>query len=345
MRTSIKLFRLLLLLTVPAGAMLAPQCVFTQDDVPPPPSPNTALGGGRGSIVGRVVLPSGQPITERCRVTLSSILETDRTVYTDNNGGFGFGGLPEATYTLEITGDGKLYDVVTQEVRLLRGMQVRLVINLKEKKPSPGSNAGSVISAAEADPNVPKPARNDYEKGTRLAAEEKIAEAIERFKHAIELYPGYLMARNDLGVQYLKLKRTTEAVDQFEGAIEINPNAFNPRLNLGIVLVEQKKYLEAIDHLTLAVSIDSAQPAAHLYFGMASLETDDLPTAERELSKALALGSAEYSIAHFYIAHLQMKKGDRDGAIRELKTYLEGSPSGEKATQSRALLEKLKQQQ
>jgi tetratricopeptide (TPR) repeat protein len=344
MRASIKLLRLLLLLAASAGVMLAPQCVFAQDDVLPPPSPNTAVGGGRGGIVGRVVLPSGQPVTERCRVTLSSIHETDRTVYTDNNGGFGFGSLPEAIYTLEVAGDAKLYDVVIQEVRLLRGMQARLVINLKERNPSHASNVGHVISEAEADPNIPSAAKKEYEKGTRLAAEEKITEAIERFKHAIELYPGYLMARNDLGVQYLKLKRTTEAVEQFEGAIEINSKAFNPRLNLGIALVNRMKYNDAIDHLTQAISINSSSPAAHLYLGIATLETDDLVTALREIDTSQSMGGPEYSVAYYFRAQVAMKKGEREHAISQLNAYLQKAPTGEYAAKARALLEEVKHQ-
>lgn len=341
MRASIKFLRLLFFIGATASATLAPQSVFAQDDVLPPPSANTGVGGGRGGIVGRVVLPSGQPVGERCRVSLSSILETDRTVYTDNNGGFGFGSLPEATYTLEVAGDPKLYEVVLQEVRLLRGMQVRLVINLKERKSS-ASNSEPVISAAEVDPNVPNAARKEYEKGTRLAAEEKITEAIERFKQAIELYPAYLMARNDLGVQYLKLKRTTEAVEQFEGAIEINPKAFNPRLNMGIALVNQNKYTDAIDHLTQATSINSSSPSAHLYLGIAALETDDLATALREIDAAQSMGGPEYSLAYYFRARVAMKKGEREQAISQLNAYLKNAPNGEYASKARTLLEELR---
>jgi tetratricopeptide (TPR) repeat protein len=262
--------------------------------------------------------------------------------YTDNNGGFGFRSLREGNYTLEVAGDYKLYETIVEQVRVNRGMQVVLMINLKEKNPSNERPAGAVVSAGELDQHVPALAKNEYDKATSLVREGNPSQAIPHYKRALEIYSEYLMARNDLGVQYLKLKQLPEAAEQFGAAIEINPKVFNPRLNLGIVLVEQKKFLEAIDHLTHALSIDSAQPAAHLYLGIASLETDELPAAERELSKALSLGSAEYSIVHYYLAEVDMKKGDRDGAIRELKTYLDAAPNGEKAAQSRTLLEELK---
>jgi hypothetical protein len=47
----------------------------------------------RGSIVGRSVAV-GPACYGRCRVMLSSMRENERTVLTDNNGGFGFGNLP-----------------------------------------------------------------------------------------------------------------------------------------------------------------------------------------------------------------------------------------------------------
>jgi len=329
---------------ISAFCLLSPRLASAQDDVVPPPSTINSRGsGGNGSIAGRVVLPSGQPVAERCRVTLSSMRETDLTIYTDNNGGFGFGNLPEAIYTLEIAGDPKLYELVSQEVRLLRGVQLRLVINLKERKASTDPHRGSVISPAELDPNVPSAARKEYEKGTQLAAEEKINEAIDRFKKAISLYPPYLLARNDLGVQYLRLKRIGEAVEQFEGAIEINSKAFNPRLNLGIALVNQKKYTDAIDHLALAISINSASPSAHLYLGIAALETDDLERAQREIDVAQSMGGSDYSVAYYFRARVAMKKGEREKAVSQLNAYLKNSPTGEYASKARALLEELKQ--
>jgi len=338
MSFNLRIFQLCVLFAILAAASV----VNAQDDNMPPPPPVSSNGSGSGSIVGRVVLPSGHPVNGRVRITLSTLEIPGMTTYTDNNGGFGFRSLREGNYVLEVAADYKLYEPISEQVRVNRGMQVVMMINLKEKNSSITKTAGDVVTAGEVDPRVPSDAKKEYDKATALVREGNTAQAIARFKRALEIYSGYLMARNDLGVQYLKLKQLDAAAEQFEAAIEINPKVFNPRLNLGIVRVEQKKFMDAIDQLTHALSIDSAQPAAHLYFGIASLETDELPAAERELSKALSMGQAEYSIVHFYLAELNTKKGDRDAAIRELKTYLEASPNGEKAAQSRALLEELR---
>lgn len=293
---------------------------------------------GSGSIAGKVVLPSGQPVSERCRIILSSLTSHGLVLYTDNAGGFGFVGLGEGVYTIEVSGNPKLYETVTQEVRLIRGTHARLNIALRERA-SPARSTGAVVSVAELDPNVPGPAKKEFEKATNLVEEGKFNEAIELFKRAIAIYPGYLMARNDLGVQYTRLKRFPEAIEQFEAAIEINPRSFNPRLNMGIALVEHKKYVDAIAHLNAAASINGSSAAAHLYLGIASVETDELVAAEAALTAALNLGGEEeYSVAHYYNAQIHLKKGEREGAIRELKAYLKRSPTGENATRARQLL-------
>ena len=303
----------------------------------------TRAGAQRGTISGQVVLPSGQPVNTRIKVTLSGYRIPSTTTYTDNKGRFIFVGVTDGTYSLEVEGDSQLFDPVTQEVRIIYGAHPGLIITLKDKAGAAKKLNTNVISAAEIDQKVPDAAKKEFEKGSQLSGRGKVEDAIERFKKAISIYPNYLMARNNLGAQYLKLGKWPEAAEQFEAAIEIDSKAFNPRLNLAIALIEQKKYDQAVESLNQTISIDSSLPAAHLYLGIASLGVDEVDQAQRELSTALSLGGAQYSLAHFYLALAYMKKGERQPAISELNSYLEKAPNGEKAPRARQLLEKLKQ--
>ena len=305
------------------------------------PSGPPVDASGIGSIAGRVVLPSGQPLTGRIKITLSTLSDPGVTLYTDTNGNFSFGNLRPGTYYVEAVSESDNYDPASEQVRLQRGMRLNLVIPLREKVPVAGKKPGAVVSVAELDPNVPSAAKKEYDRATGLANSGKVEEAIEAYKKALSIYPSYLVARNDLGVQYLNIKKVAEAAEEFGAAIEINPKAFNPRLNLGIALVEQDKFLDAIEHLNQAISIDSSAPAPRLYLGIASAETDELEVAERELALALSTGGPEYVIARYYLAQVHMKKGNRAQAVSELKAYLEKSPEGELAARARKLLEKL----
>jgi tetratricopeptide (TPR) repeat protein len=296
----------------------------------------------RGSISGQVVLPSGHQVNTRIKITLSGNRLSPTTTYTDNKGRFAFGGLGDGTYTVEVEGVSTLYEPVTQEVRVIYGASPPLLIHLKEKAGSTGKSKNNVVSVAQLDEQVPDEARKEFEKGIELSDKGKFQDAAERFKKALAIFPNFFRARNTLGIQYLKLGRWAEAAEHFEKAIEIDPKALGPRQNIASALIEQKKYAEAIEHLNRALSIDSSSPTAHLYAGIASLGVDAIDQAERELSTALSLGGAEYSNAHFYLALVYMKKGERQPAIRELNAYLEKLPKGEKAPRARQLLEKLK---
>lgn len=295
----------------------------------------------RGSISGQVVLPSGHQVTHRIRITLSGYRIAPLTTYTDNKGRFSFQSISDGTYSVAVEGE-TLYESVTQEVRVFYGNSNPLVITLREKGGATSKSATNVVSVAELDQQVPDAAKKEFERGVELSGKGKFQDAVERFKKAIAIYPNYLTARNNLGVQYLKLGKWPEAAEQFERAIEINPKGLGLRQNIAIALIEQKKYVQAIVHLNQALSIDSSSPAAHLYAGIASLGVDEIDQAERELSKALSLGGEDYSNAHFFLALVHMKRGERDPAVRELKAYLEKLPNGEKAARARQLLEKLK---
>lgn len=334
---NLNLFRVCLIAAVAFGGT---SLASGQEELPHPIL--VPRGSPGGTISGRVVLPSGESLNGSVRITLSTPEDPGLLAYTDNSGNFTFTNLGEGTYTVEVLGDRRLYEPVSEVVRLIRSSRVNLMIYLREKAKPRGAE-GHMVSAAEFDQKIPPQARKEYEKATGLLRDGRTQAAIERLKQAVAIYPQYLMARNDLGVQFLKLNRLAEATEQFEAAIEINPKAFNPRLNLGIALVKGKKYGEAADHLDVAVSMDSSSASVHLYLGIVRVATDELAPAERELASALSIGGEEYSVAHFYLAAVYMKKGEREPAIRELSAYLNTSPNGDEAVRARQLLEKLKQ--
>jgi tetratricopeptide (TPR) repeat protein len=334
-------FRICAIALAVAGMAAA---VYPQTGMPPKPTAPTE-NPALGTIQGRVTLPSGDPVNSRVRITLSTPNDPGMAIYTDNNGNFTFANLRQGGYSIEVIGEAKLYDPVTEQVFLPRGARITVTIALRDKgEPAEKKRAGHVVSAAEMEEKIPDAARKEYEQATGLVTEGKIAEAVKSFNKALTIFPRYLKAHNDLGAQYLKLKQLDEAVEQFEAALDINPKAFNPRLNLGIARVKQKKYSEALEHLNQAISMDSSSAAAHLYLGMVLEETDELPAAERELRTAISLGEQQYAVAHFYLAQLQMKKGDKEQTINELTIFLKESPHNEFAGRARQILEELKQQ-
>lgn len=301
------------------------------------PDPTNAM------IEGRVLLPSGQSADFNVKITLSELHRPLATLYTNKHAEFRFPNLREGEYYVQAVADEKIYEPAPpQRVWLNRSQTYQLAITLRKKEEIAKRKTGAqVVSVAELDRAAPPAAQKEYAQAVRSAGRGDTRQAVERFQRAIAIYPDYLEARNDLGAQYLKLKRFDEAGEQFRIVLEKNPQYFNSRFNLGLVLIERKDYAAAIAQLNQAVAIDSALPAPRLWLGVALLQTGDLPGAERELSRALITGGANLFAAHYYLAQVYLRRGDSAEASRALKAYLEGSPKGEYAEEARLLLKNL----
>jgi TolA-binding protein len=294
-------------------------------------------------IEGRVTLPSGFSADRNVRIILKNALSTLSTLYTNKHGEFQIINLSEGVYYVQAEVDDGSFDPVIEKVALGRGIVWELTLQLREKKgPQILMTVGTrVISAAELHQVVPPAAKKVYDAGLKLVSKGDIAGAAARFQEAISIFPDYLAARNDLGAQYLKLKRLDEAEQHFNIVLANDPKNFNAKFNLGLVRVERQDYQDAISQLNQAIAIDSARPVARLWLGYALLEKGDMPAAERELVKALVMGGAECVAAHYHLARIYVKRGDAAEALRAVRIYLKESPQGEYVKDARQLEKRL----
>ena len=293
-------------------------------------------------IEGRVILPSGFSANRNVRITVRNSLSTLSTFYTNKQGEFHLNNLSEGIYYVQAEVDDRSLEPVIEKLSLGRGIVRKLTLELREKKTPVLSNPARVVSVAELRQVVPIAARKEYELGLKLVSKGDFTQAAEHFQQAISLYPDYLAARNDLGAQYLKLKRLDEAEKLFQGVIEEDPKNFNAKFNLGLVRIERKNYLAAISELKQAKVIDSTRPVASLWLGFALLESGDLASAETELTKALVMGGSECVAAHYHLARIYLARGDTTEALRALQAYLGDAPKGEFVTEAKQLENQIK---
>ena len=293
-------------------------------------------------IEGRVTLPSGRPVDRNVRITLKNARSNLNTLYSDKHGEFQFTNLTEGIYYVQAEVDDPNYEPVVERVMLGRGIVWTMNLQLRENQTPQATSYGiRVISTAELHQVVPASAKKRYNLGLKFVAKDDFMQAAAHFKEALTIYPEYLAARNDLGAQYLKLKRLDEAEENFQIVLERDPKNFNAKFNLGLVRIERRDYTDAISQLNQAIAIDSTRPVARLWLGFTLLEMGDMPGAERELMKALVMGGAGCTAAHYHLARIYLSRGDTAEATRALRAYLEESPRGEYAKEARQLAEKL----
>ena len=289
-------------------------------------------------IEGRVILPSGFSAERNVKITVKNALTILFTIHSNKNGEFRFHDLSEGIYYVQAEVDNGRLESAVEKVLLGRGITYELTLQLLERRGHDFRGAITrVVSAAELQQPVPAAAEREYKAALKLVAKGQVSQAAERFQQAINAYPEYLAARNDLGAQFLKLKRLEEAESHFRLVLERDPKNFYAMFNLGLVRIELSDYGEAASKLRQAIAIDSAWPTARLWLGFALLETGDLAGAERELTKALIMGGADCVAAHYHLARAYVKRGDPAGASRAVKAYLEEAPRGETARAATAM--------
>ena len=288
-------------------------------------------------IEGRVAWPSGFSAEQSIRITLRNTQMIISRRYTNSHGEFRFDNLPEGVYYVQADVAGDDFDPAVEKIALGRGITAQVRLQLLEKKLPLGLTPARVVSVAELRQSVPLAAKKQYQLGLKSVAKGDVATAAKYFEESVSIYPEYLAARNDLGVQYLKLKRVDEAEKYFRMVLKDDPKNFNAQYNLGLVWIERKDYAAAIAELNKAIVIDSTRPVARLWLGYAFLEAGDLATAERELTKALIMGGAQCVSAHYHLARIYLTRGDKKEALRAVRSYLDDAPKGEYATEAKQL--------
>jgi Tfp pilus assembly protein PilF len=288
-------------------------------------------------IEGRVTLPSGFSAERSIRITLRNTQMIISTRFTNKHGEFRFDNLSEGAYYVEADAAGEEFEPVVKQVGLGRGIVMQVTLQLSEKSLHLAYTSSRVVSVAELRQAVPAAAKKQYELGLKSVAKGDVNTAASRFEAALSIYPEYLAARNDLGAQYLKLKRIDEAEKHFQTVLADDPKNFNAQFNLGLVRVERKAYADAIRELNKSIVIDNTRPVARLWLGFALLENGDLGNAERELTKALVMGGPQCVAAQYHLARIYLARGDKNEALRALHAYLDEAPKGEYAAAAKQL--------
>jgi Flp pilus assembly protein TadD len=308
--------------------------------------------GGRHSINGRIMFPSGQRADSRLKVRLESSGNGELTVLADGNGTFMFRGLSAGSYTVVVEG-GDYFETARETLYIEPTLTdprsnvavgplsrpYTLQIYLQPKDESAPTKPG-VLNAALA--SVPKPAVELYEKGVQAAGRGETDLAIDDLRRAIALYPNFGPALNELGVQYLKKGELDKAAETLQKVLQLSPQAAEPCLNYGIVLLQQKKFPEAEKQLRDAVQKNPNTYTAHLYFGITLIYVKNYPDAETQLRKAVTIGGPKASQAHYYLGGLYWQTGKHKEAADELETFLKLEPKAANADKLRNTIKELR---
>ncbi|HEX7957090.1 MAG TPA: tetratricopeptide repeat protein [Pyrinomonadaceae bacterium] len=309
--------------------------------------------GGKHSIRGRILFPSGRRMDNGLKIRLVSTGFGDLTLMSDSNGSFQFQRLRPGSYTVVIEG-GEEFETVSESVTiesdssLMRGGGVASVprpytvqIYLQPKKSRGGSESRPGVLSAEL-AGVPKPAAALYQKALEEARRNETQKAVDLLKAAVAAHPDFRLALSEMGVQYMKLKQPEKAAEALRAALKLAPEDYATLLTYGRALYDRQEFGEAEAQFRKAAKKNPSSPSAHFYLGLILLKRREMQEAERELRTAAEFGGRELAAAHYYLGGIYWGRQEYGRAADELETYLRLAPAAPDAERVRATVRELR---
>jgi len=292
-----------------------------------------------------IVSSTGQRIARRLSVRLRTMTRGDQISTTDDNGNFVFRQVPPGDYIVVIDKEPD-FEPFSQTVTVIqpRGMApqnyyLSVRLNVKGR----AETRTGVLNAEFA--NVPPRARASYDKAQALAQAGNNKAAIEQLKQAISEYSDFMLAFNELGVQYLRLGELDKADEALAKALKLAPQSATPLLTHGILLTVMGKHNLAVTELQTALKQKDQSAIGHLYLGQSLAILGRFADAEAHLTRAVALGGDEVKDAHRFLGAIYFQRGEREKGVAEFETYLRLAPKAKDVEQVREMIRQNKRSQ
>jgi tetratricopeptide (TPR) repeat protein len=188
---------------------------------------------------------------------------------------------------------------------------------------------------------VPNRARKELEKAIDLSRQQKLQEAIQRLNKAIQIYPQYAVAYNNLGALYGQLGDRSRENEALQKAISLNPKFALAYLNLGRMEVKANNFAAAEPFLAKAAELNPADVSTLVLLSYSEFMDKSFDAAIITSRKAHST-EKPHAFAHRVAARAFEQKEQNANAVAELETFLREEPSGPRADAARQELETLR---
>jgi Flp pilus assembly protein TadD len=318
---------------------------------PPPvgsPASSSTFNSQRGpsnSISGFIFdADTRTPLADVYVELITDTFTTIRRLKTDGSGRYTFVGMNTGQFRIRVLPYNTNYMEETQDVEIVNYQvgstvtsdSVYLDFYLKVDKRKAGIGNPGVTGAVFAQ-DVPSEARSLYKKSLNYFKNAKEEQnGFEALKKAIELFPTYYDALNQIGLEYVKRKQYQEAVPYLVKAIDVNKRSFSSFYLLGLAAYNLKQMNEAAEAFRATTIINPQSSNAYLQYGMVLRINNNLKESEQALLKAQTLmkdtPSSELS---WQLALLYDKLKRYEEAAKELEKYLKLNPDADDAEKTK----------
>lgn len=262
--------------------------------------------------------------------------------FADGTGTARFGSVGAGPYRVRVSGTS--IEETTQDFEIMSGESFHSeTVRVKVLQPASPQTAGSGKAAtiSAADLQAPEKARKELEKGNEAVAHQDMKKAMEHYRKAIQDYPRYVAALNNLGVACMQLNELACSRESFEKAIAVDPNTARTYLNLARITLRERDFARTDALLAKAVAIEPPNPEALTMLSVSALMQGKYEEAVSDARKVHAVDHAGWGVAHFIAAQALEAEKRRDDAVKEYDLFLKEAPDNPNVAKARDAIARL----
>ncbi len=201
------------------------------------------------------------------------------------------------------------------------------LVTVEVKRDVPGDvTAGGTVSTADL--RAPDKAIHEYDHGREDLAKKKLPSAEKHFARAVEIYPQYVSAWNDLGNVRALQQNWDGAIPAFERAMQIDPQYPAAPFGLARAQYNGKKFLDCDATLS---NISRKQPSsAQIWAMLAQVKLDEGKPAEAiiDVEKTHSLPHPHLAGVHLVGMQAFATEHNNPQAVAQARLYLAEDPKG-----------------
>lgn len=294
--------------------------------------PTMAQGNGN-SISGIIFGVDRQPLNDIVVELLDEFSRSQSRIRSSGGGRYSFYNVRNGRFTIRVMPFGTDYEEQIQEgeivnlisrdsagnIRVNGYENILKDIYLEPRRIKTDKGYVSVIFVQD----VPEKAKKAFQKALAAIENKSDSEALLALQSAVEIFPDYYAALEQLGLYYVRSKEYDKAAPILSHAVQINPRGYKSWYSLAATQFALKQFAEATEAAKKAVDLDARSMDALFLYGISLKSMKNFQEAETILIKAKVLSRNTMPDVHWHLALMYFNNlGRFTEAADELELFL-----------------------
>jgi tetratricopeptide (TPR) repeat protein len=224
--------------------------------------------------------------------------------------------------------------VETGEITLDRFDTAPIEVQIPRPRPQ-DENAASSATTSVADLKIPKRAAKEFNNASHAMAVKDWKSAATSLEHAIEIYPQFAAAYNNLGIVDSRLGDRTKEAKDLQRAIAIDSRYLDAYVNLARMDIAENNFSDAESQLTRANSLSPEDGVVLVLMTYTEFMNHHPDDAVKNCRKVHALNSVPHAFAHWTAAFALEQENQIAQAGDEFRMFVSEEPTGDRADAAR----------